>query len=131
MLSRRRPGAERGSAVVEFALVLPILMIITLALVQVGLLARDQLLVMQAARAGARQAAVDPDEAAIRSAAVAAAAVLDPDRVVVVVARGGGRGEPVTVSVGYEAPIRVPFVEWLFPPAASLRASATMRQEFT
>jgi Flp pilus assembly protein TadG len=116
--------------VVEFALVLPIMMVITLALVQVGLLARDQLVVVQAARAGAREAAVDPDEAAVRSAALAAGPGLDSDRLSLTVNRSGGLGDPVTVSVAYEAPISVPFVEWLFPPAASLDSSATMRQEF-
>ena len=49
---------ERGSAAVEFALVLPILLLLALALVQVGLLVRDQLILVEAARAGARQAAV-------------------------------------------------------------------------
>ncbi len=124
----RRP--ERGSAVVEFALVLPILMVVALALVQVGVLARDELLVTQAARAGARQAAVDADEAGIRSAAVEAAPGLDPAGMEVSVARSGGRGEPVTVAVAYGAPTTIPLIGWLFPPSVSLHASATMRQEF-
>lgn len=50
----RRGANERGTAAVEFALVLPLLLMLTLALVQVGLLARDRLLVEAAARAGAR-----------------------------------------------------------------------------
>ncbi len=121
---------ERGSATVEFALVLPLLLVIALGLVQVGLIARDQLLVVQASRAGAREAAVSPDESAVRSAAGDAAAGIDASLLQVDVSWGGGRGEPVMVSVVYQEPIRVPFVSWLFPPAATLRASATMRQEF-
>jgi Flp pilus assembly protein TadG len=116
--------------VVEFALVLPILMVVALALVQVGVLARDELLVTQAARAAAGQAAVDADEAGIRSAAVEAAPGLDPADMEVSVARSGGRGEPVTVAVAYEAPTTIPLIGWLFPPSVSLHASATMRQEF-
>ena len=58
--SRSGRRLERGSAVVEFALVLPVLLLLCLALVQVGVLARDQLLLVQAARAGSRQAVVDP-----------------------------------------------------------------------
>ncbi len=126
MLSR----SERGSAVVEFALVLPILMVMALALTQVSLLARDQLMLVQAARAGARQAAVDADTAGVRSAAVDAGAGLDPAYLEVTVERAGGRGDPVTVGVSYAAPVRVPFVDWLFPPTIPLTASATMRQEF-
>jgi len=51
MRTSRRVG-ERGTAAVEFALVLPLLLVLTLALVQVGLLAKDRLLVEAAARAG-------------------------------------------------------------------------------
>ena len=51
----------RGSAAVEFALVLPILFVVLLGLVQVGVLAKDELLVQQAARIGAREAAISPD----------------------------------------------------------------------
>ena len=45
---------ERGTVTVEFALVLPLLLVMCLALVQVGLLARDRLLTEAVARAGAR-----------------------------------------------------------------------------
>ncbi len=51
---RRIARGQGGSATVEFVLVLPLLFVVTLGLVQVGLLARDRLLVEAAARAGAR-----------------------------------------------------------------------------
>ena len=44
--------SQTGSAVVEFALVLPLVLVVALALVQVGLLVRDRLLIEGAARAG-------------------------------------------------------------------------------
>ncbi len=44
---------QRGSAVVELALLLPILLLVLLAVVQVGVVARDQLVLVQSARAGA------------------------------------------------------------------------------
>jgi TadE-like protein len=121
---------ERGSAVVEFALILPILLMVTLAVVQVGLVARDQLMVVQASRAGAREAAVSVDAPAVRSAVVDAAVGLDPDALDVEVSRAGALGEPVTVTVRYAESIRVPLVAWLFPSAVSLRSSAVTRQEF-
>ena len=52
---------------------LPLLLVITLALVQVGLLVRDRLLVESAARARARAAALQDDVGAVRDAAGAAA----------------------------------------------------------
>jgi hypothetical protein len=40
------------------------------------------------------------------------------------------RGEPVTVSVAYEAPVASLLAGWLLPESVALSASATMRQEF-
>jgi Flp pilus assembly protein TadG len=121
---------ERGTAVVEFALVLPLVLVLTLALVEVGLLARDRLLVEAAARAGARAAAVQDDEAAIREAALAAAPGLDPSLVSLQVSRTGARGEPVSVAVGYDDPVRLPAIAWLFGTTVRLDATAVDRQEF-
>jgi type IV pilus biogenesis protein CpaD/CtpE len=124
---RRRP--EEGSVVVEFALLLPILFLVLLAAVQVGLLARDQLVLAQASRAGAREAAVTLDAQVVHDTAVAAAAGLDPGRVRVVVLREGTQGDPVTVEVAYLATVAAPLAGWLLPATVELRARATMRQE--
>ncbi len=121
---------ERGSAAVEFALVLPILFLLLLALVQVGVIARDSLVLTQASRAGAREAAVQGNKEAVDEAVRAAAVGLDPDRISVVATWNGARGAPVTVDVAYEAPVVSLLAGWLLPASVSLRASATMRQEF-
>ena len=122
--------SERGTAAVEFALVLPLILVVALALVQTGLLVRDRLLVEAAARAGARAAAIQEDPTAIRSAALAAAPSLEDRAVDLSVTRAGVRGEPVTVSLRYAAPVRVPFVVWLFGESVGMAASTTARQEF-
>ncbi len=129
--SRSARTRERASAAVEFALVLPLVLVMGLALVQVGLLVKDQLVVLGSARAGAREAAVVSDDAAVRQAVVDAAAAggLDPNDVSVSVAREGSTGTPVAVTVSYHAPVVVPLVEWLFPSAVDLTGEATMRQE--
>jgi Flp pilus assembly protein TadG len=121
---------ERGSAAVEFALLLPILLLLLLALVQVGVIARDSLVLTQASRAGVREAAVQGTKDAVDAAVRAAAVGLDPDRLSVVARWSGARGAPVTVDVAYEAPVASLLAGWLLPSSVSLRASATMRQEF-
>jgi len=124
-----RNGDERGSAALEFALVLPLLLVLTLAMVQVGLIVRDSVVLTAAARAGAREAAVTADDTRVRSAVDDAAPGLDATGVHVTITRSS-RGDPADVSLAYDDPIRVPFVSWLFPPTVTLRASAEMRQEF-
>ena len=52
---------ERGQATVEFALVMPLIVFGLLAILQVGLVVRDQVAVIHAAREAARAASVDPD----------------------------------------------------------------------
>jgi Flp pilus assembly protein TadG len=132
MRTRRRipSRGERGSAAVEFALVLPLLLVVALALLQLGLLVRDSLMVQAAARAGARAAAVVDDSVAVREAALAAGPGLDQGSVTVDVMRTGARGEPVTVSIRYASTQRVPLVAWLFPEAVTMVASVAARQEF-
>ena len=120
---------DRGSASVEFALVLPLVLLMALALLQVGLFVKDQLIVQGAARAGARHGAVSTDDAEVRQEVVDAAVGLDAGLIEVTVDREGGVGLSVTVKVTYHAPVVVPLVDWLFPGTIDLSGQAVMRQE--
>jgi hypothetical protein len=122
------PFRERGSATLELALVLPLTLLMALALVQVGLIARDSAVVALAAREGSREAAVSTDDESVRDAALRSGDLPD-ERTEVIVERSGTAGDPVTVRVHYRAPLVVPFVEWLFPDEVELASQATMRQE--
>lgn len=119
-----------GSAAVELALALPLALWMALALVQVGLLAKDAVVVVQAAREGAREAAVTTSEDRIRQAVLRGGGLPD-ERTDVAVERQGTVGDPVTVEVSLRAPMVVPFIDWLFPEEVTVRSSATMRQETT
>lgn len=121
---------EDGSSTVELALVLPLALLAALAVLQVGLLAKDALVVGQAAREGVREATVTIEDARVRDAALRGGG-LPAERTDVEVVRSGSVGDPVTVTVRYQAPLVVPFVEWLFPDDVDLRSAATMRQEVT
>ena len=113
----------------EFALVLPLVLILALALLQLGLLVKDGLVVQESARAGAREAAVTADDASARQAALDAAASLDHALMEISIVRSEGAGGPVKVGVVYHAPVSVPLVDWLFRSAIDLSGTATMRQE--
>lgn len=120
-------ASQDGQAAVELALVLPLVALLLLALVQVGLVVRDQILVVHAAREGAREAAVDPAPGAARDAALASSD-LDPGRLQVTVSGRGGAGSRVTVTTRYGPPTALP----LMGAAVNrlhLQATATMRVE--
>ena len=59
-LSTRRPvrRSEEGQAMVEFALVLPILLLLVMGIIQFGVLFNNYVTLTDGVRAGARQAAV-------------------------------------------------------------------------
>jgi Flp pilus assembly protein TadG len=123
----RRRGGERGQAAVELALALPLVAGLLLLVVQVGLLARDQVLVTHAAREAVRAAAVDPSPSAADDAA-RRSGDLDPSRLVVTVRGRDGPGSRVTVTVRYRAPTEVPLLGHLLGDVV-LQAEATMRVE--
>jgi len=116
--------------VVEFALVLPLILLVALAMVQLAVVGRDRLILEHAALVGAREAAVDPDDAAVRSVVASALAPLDPADVSLSFERGGVFGAPVVVHVAYDAPLALPLAGWLLPPSVHLSADLSMRQEF-
>jgi uncharacterized protein (UPF0333 family) len=119
----RCAAGEGGQATVEFALVLPLIVLAALAVIQVGLVVRDQMGVVHAAREAARAASVDRDPGA---AARAAHRTL-PGATVDVGARPEV-GHEITVTVQYHAVTNLPVVGVLFPDP-DLHASATMRVE--
>lgn len=120
-------GRDRGQSSVEVALLLPLVAVLLLAVVQVGLVVRDQVLVVHAAREAARAAAVDPAEGAARDAAEAATA-LAPARLDVSVTDRGDPGSRVAVAVTYASPTVVPLVGRLLGDV-TVTARATMRVE--
>ena len=124
---RLREGGQRGQAAVELVLALPLLALLALALLQVGLVVRDQVLLAHAAREAARAAAVDPQPGAARQGALDGSR-LDPDRLVVSTSGREGRGSTVTADLAYRAATDVPLIGPLVGDVP-LRASATMRVE--
>ena len=114
--------SDHGQATVELALVLPVLVLFLLALVQTALLARDEVLLQDAARAAVREASVDAGSRRVRDAARRSLPGVDVE------VHRGGVGEPVVVIARYRDRTNLPLVGPLFPDVL-LRARATMRAE--
>ena len=115
-------GEDRGQATIEFALVLPLVVLLVAGLLQVGLMLTTQLTLEHAARAGARAAAVAPDRAAAEASSAARRSA--GDRAISVSTVVG----PKLVTVEVSAPL--PALSWL--PGIDgrrLRADVVMRRE--
>ena len=104
----------------EFALLLPLMVMAVLAVIQVALVVRDHVAVVHAAREAARAASVDADPRRAASRALAGAEVHVGPRPAV--------GEPITVEVTYTSKTNLPLVGPLFPDP-ELQATAVMRVE--
>jgi Flp pilus assembly protein TadG len=99
--SRRGILRDRGTAAVEFALVLPLLLFILFGIIDFGRALNAQIVLTQAAREGARLAAVGQPN--IVSRTQAAATGLNPVTVTVTACpAGAGPSANAVVSVSYQ-----------------------------
>jgi Flp pilus assembly protein TadG len=150
--------AEQGQALVEFALVLPILMLLVLGIIKGGILYNNYLTVTDAVRSGARQLAVERgqtapcDDAAaevIRSAAglssgniaITITELPDPDvsprTYTYSNSTGSGAstcptlqsGGAVTLQASYPCDFSIPLFGTAIIPSCRINVSATERVE--
>lgn len=125
---------DDGQALVEFALVLPILLLLAFAMVQLADLGVARLALEHAAAEGARTGALTNDDELIRDSVAAAANPLSPSQVEIKIVpseadvprSGDPRGSLIRVHLRYVLPLAIPGL----PPLVA-RASATRRIEWT
>ena len=128
--------ADRGQALVEFALVLPVLLVAAFATVLVAEIGVAKLALQHATAEAARAGALTNDDTAIRETLAAAIAPLAAERVVTTIEPTAAeaprtsdpRGSLLTVRASYEVPAPLLLVGM---PALVVRASATRRIEWT
>jgi Flp pilus assembly protein TadG len=106
---------ERGQTMAEFAIVLPILIVLLFGIVQFGILFNNYVTLTDAVRAGARAAAVsrqasDPSGAAT-AAVRSSARDLTPGSLGVSISSAWTPGAPVTVTATY--PYSINLLGWV------------------
>jgi Flp pilus assembly protein TadG len=125
-----RLQSANGQAFVEFALVLPLLVMLVMGIAQFGLAFHNYLAITDATRVGARAAAVKRTAGACTAARTAIQSTVSPKQWSTVSSRitctaGPNVGDPVTVTVKYPYSIGLPG----FSASGDLTASATERLE--
>lgn len=116
---------QEGGAAIEFALVLPVVIFVLFAVVEVAVVARTQLELTNAAREGAREAATVVDPASAVTAVRSAMGTLGP-RVVVSVRRPHVVGQRTEVTLRLRHRLAAPLFGGV---TIELRSRAAMRVE--
>lgn len=107
MDNKRYLTNNRGQAIVETALILPILILVLFAIMEFGQIFNQYIVVTAAAREGARVAAVSDDAAAQTAVVNATASINSNGLTVVIVYPEGGREQGKSVAVTVSKPIEV------------------------
>lgn len=117
---------QRGSLTVEAAFVIPVILVVLMAVIEITSLVATQLELVTAAREAARVAATVPDPS---QAATAAREVLGPplaSAVKITVSRPAVVGKPAVVVISFAKPLVTPLLDGIKVP---LTARAVMRVE--
>lgn len=99
---------QDGVAATEFAVLLPLLVVLVFGIIEFGLVLNTQLSLTGAAREGARVMAIHNDQAAAVDATVSSAS-MNPAPSVTVDPNPCVRGQEVTVRAERQFTIRIPF----------------------
>lgn len=128
--------SEHGQAIVEFALVLPLLLVLLVGVVLVAEIGVARLALEHAAAEAARTGSLTNDDELVRSTAAAAVNPLDPSLVRVVIEprqdedprSSFPRGSLIRVRLRYALPIPLGFVGL---PRLIIEGTAARRVEWT
>jgi hypothetical protein len=124
----RQKSRERGSNLIEFAIIAPVLMLILLAILDFGRAIYAYSVVANAAREGARYGIIHrDDEAAIRCRVEDTAVALDRSQLTIVVTLPTEEQSTVEVEVTYLFKLITPLVaEAIGSGSVPLRSTASM-----
>jgi hypothetical protein len=128
--------SERGQAIVEFALVLPVLLVVMLGIVLVAEIGVARLALEHGAAEAARTGSLTNDDELVRSTAAAAVTPLDATKVTVIIEptqnessrSSAPRGSLLRVRLRYAIPVPLGFVGL---PRLIIEGTAARRVEWS
>ncbi len=130
---------KRGQSMVEFAVVIPLLLLLILAIFEFGRIYNAQIEVTQAAREGARAGVLEiykNNDAAVKTKVKALAPSLnltDAEIEIIwnVAAVSGDTNQSIKVTVAHDVPLITPVIGAFFPGSkARVVGTAQMRKEY-
>lgn len=124
--------SERGQALVEMALVLPLFFLLLFGVIEMGRVGYAYITVCNAARAGGRVATIGGTDLDIMNSVKSAATLLDSASLTINITpsqdeRQSGLG--VTVNVSYPVQLIIPLISNIIPNPVIVSSSIIMRLE--
>jgi len=122
---------QKGQSMVEFAMILPILLLILLGVVEFGRFYNAWLMVTHASREGARMASLGGTTLQVEERVDAVMASFDTSRVTVTINPSGvkSRGDMVTITVNYDIDPLTPMFGAITGGTLHLGSDTVMRVE--
>jgi hypothetical protein len=123
---------QRGQAMVEMALILPILLLLILGMIEFGRIYASDLMINNAAREGARAASLGAPDEDIIIIIKDRCTFLDPTQLVIDVTPlplERISGNPVNIDVEYPVAINTPIISAITGNPVQISARVTMRVE--
>lgn len=124
--------SRKGQALVETALTLPILLLVVMGIIEFGRIFNAELIVSNAAREGARYAALHSTDAQIQTTVQNLTPTLNQNNIsVIITPQQASRtsGTAATVEVDYNLQIIAPFVNIIIGNPFKISSQTTMRVE--
>lgn len=122
---------QKGQSLVEFAIILPLILLIVMGIAQFGLLFNSYLTIQNATREGARTGVVGGTNSEIRQSILNTSPYLKEDNLTIHINPKDNRrsGETLTVQIIYSYPLTVPIINNILGKAIQLNAQTSMRIE--
>jgi len=123
---------EKGQAMVEFVLILPVLLFILLGIMEFGRIYADYLVLNNAARAGARLAAVGATDGEITASILAKTKTLESANLLIAIEPAENertRGISATIRLDYRLDLLSPIWDMILPNPFPIYSVVTMRVE--
>jgi Flp pilus assembly protein TadG len=125
-------SGKKGQAMVETALILPIIILILMGIIDFGLMFNNYLVINNAAREGARNAAVGSSDTDIKSMIMNMTTSLDQSELTTTIYPSESlrkKGDEVTVTVEYNNRLITPVISAIVPNPLHITAKTVMRIE--
>ena len=132
MYGKRAFNNKKGQTLVETALVLPIIILILMGIIDFGMMFNNYLIVGNASREGARNAAVGAADSEIVSIVETVSGTLDVSKITTEISPDESlrkKGDEVVVTVKYEYNLLTPVIGAFFAGQVQLTGTSVMRVE--